>query len=345
MQNLERKSVHAMSSERQRRDDPPGLPSEESKLAELRGHEERLETLHERRAELEVERIVAGTALRAARAGAGPEVSGADAAAIVDVLDRLRRLESRHCAYHAFVEAGVRSHDDLVERLRIGDDALRTWLEADREDAGALSGRRIVRQVLLVACLAILVLAFMVHLAYLVLLVPVGGAMSFLLWTGHDRAWRRVGARRRFERLGLEAPAAWSDDAVRERRRALARIAEQVRERASSPVTGGADMEGEDVHADLDAARVDLHEALASAGLDADRIDQSTEAALRAVARVWRAEHALSGVVEELAGERDGAGAIRESLYRRLAREGEAAPDGDASAGALEKGVARLRRR
>lgn len=338
-----------MSSEHQRREAHPRLPSEESKLAELRGHEERWEALRVRRTDLEVERIVAGTALRAARTGSEPDVSGMDAAAIVDALDRLRRLESQFSAHLAVAEAGARSHDELIERLRAGDEALGAWLEADREDAGASSSGRIARQALLLACLVIVALAIAVHLAFLVLLVPVGGAMSFLLWTGQDRAWRRMGARRRFERLRLEAPAAWTEDAVRKRRRILSLIAARVRRRASAPPGDSADVEADveakDVRVDLDAARSDLHDALAAAGLDEDRFDESTEAALRAAARVWRAEQALHGVSEEMARVRDGAGEIRESLYRSLAREGEAAPDGDASAGALEAGMEKLRRR
>ena len=336
-----------MSTGHHRRDDPARLSSEASKLVELHGHEERLDALRACRTDFEVERIVAEAALRTARTGADPGVAGADAAAIVDALDRLRRLESRHCAHIAFVEAGVRSHRERIERLRAGDDALRAWLEADREDTGA-SGRRIAKQALLIVCLVVLVLAFMVHLAFLALLVPVGGAMSFLLWTGQDQSWRRMGARRRFERLRLGAPATWTEDGVRERRHALSLIADQVRERASAPGSGSPDAEGaegERVRDDLDAARSGLQDALAAARLDEAGLDEPTEAALRAVARAYRAEQALQGVMEEMADERDSADALRESLYRQLAREGEATPDGDASAGALEAGIARARRR
>ena len=331
-----------MSSEHRRHEDSFRAPSEASRLAELRGHEERLEALRAKRTDLEVERIVARTGLRAARTGSGPEVAGADAAAIVDALDRIRRLESQSSARLA--TAGAGSHDELIARLRAGDEALGAWLDAERDGAGASSGGRIARRALLLACLAVVALALAVHLAFLVLLVPVGGAMSFLLWTGQDRAWRRVGARRRFERLRLEAPAAWTDDAVRERRRALVRIAEQVRERASAPGSEGAVEEPEGPGADLDAARSELHDALAAAGLDGDRLDGPAEAALRAIARVHRAERALKEVVEEMAGERAHADAIREPLYRDPARDA-AAPDGDASAGSLAAGMGNLRRR
>ena len=332
-----------MSSEQRRHEDSARVPSEASKLAELRGHEERLEALRAKRTDLEVERIVARTALRAARNDSEPEVTGGDAAAIVGALDRIRRLESQSSARLA--TAGAGSRDDLIARLRAGEEALGAWLDAERVEAGASSGGRIARQALLLACLAIVALALAVHLAFLVLLVPVGGAMSFLLWTGQDRAWRRVGARRRFERLRLEAPAAWTADAVRERRRALARIAEQVRERASAPGSEGAVEEPELPGADLDAARSGLRDALAAAGLDADRLDGPAEAALRAIARVHRAEQALKEVVEEMAGEREHADAIREPLYRDPARDAAASPDHDAGTGLPAAGMENLCRR
>ena len=326
-----------------RREDSGRHRFEASKLAELRGHEERLEALRAKRTDLEVERIVARTALRALRTGSEPEVTGGEAAAIVDALDRNRLLESLSST--RFATAGAGSHDELTARLRAGDESLGAWLDAERDDAGASSGGRIARQALLVACLAIVALALAVHLAFLVLLVPVGGAMSFLLWTGQDRAWRRVGARRRFERLRLEAPAAWTDDAVRERRRALVRIAEQVRERASAPGSEGAVEEPEGPGADLDAARSELQDALAAAGLDADRLDGTAGAALRAIARVHRAEQALEEVMEEMAGEREHADAIRGPICRDPARDAAAAPDGDASAESLSAGTGNLRRR
>ena len=119
-----------------------------------------------------------------------------------------------------------------------------------------------------------------------------------------DREWRRTGARRRFGRLRLEAPSAWTEDAVRERRRALAIIAGQVRDRASTPSVDAGELQPEDAPTDLDAARSDLQDALAAAGLDEERLDESAEAALRAIARVHRAGQALHDVVAEMAHER-----------------------------------------
>ena len=303
-----------------------------------------MRALRARRTDLEVERIVAGTELHAARIGFGPEIPGASAGAVVDALDRLRRLESRYAAYLAFIDTGAFSHEERLQRLRAGDDALGAWLDADREGEGA-GGRRIAKRALLVVCFAILALAFAVHPAFLVLLVPVGGAMSFLLWTGQDRAWRRMGARRRFESLRLEVPETWTEDAVRARRHALSLVTEKVRERASAP--DGKDGEAEEARlsAGLDFARSDLHETLAAAGLAGDRIDEPTEARVRALSRAYRTEQALQDIVEDMAGERAGAGEIRESIYRNLARDGEAPPDGDASAGALDAGMKKVDRR
>ena len=303
-----------------------------------------MNALRARRIDLEVERIVAESELRAVRADSARDIPGASAGTVIDALDRLRRLESTRAAHVAFINTGARSHEELLQRLQAGDDTLGAWLGADREGAGA-GGQRTAKRVLLLFCFAILALAFAVHLAFLVLLVPVGGAMSFLLWTGQDRAWRRMGARRRYESLRLEVPAAWTEDAVRERRDALSLVAERVRERESAPGEEDDKAEETRLSADLDTARSDLHEALAAAGLAHDRLDQSTEARMRALARAWRAEQALQGIVEDLAGERAGAGEIRESIYRKLARDGEAPPNGDASVGALEAGMGKVGRR
>ena len=196
--------------------------------------------------------------------------------------DQTPRIPVTRCALPlALIDTGARSHEELLQRLQAGDDALGAWLGADRERAGA-GGRRTAKQVLLVVCFAILVLAFAVHLAFLVLLVPVGGAMSFLLWTGQDGAWRRMGARRRYEALRLEVPAAWTEDAVRERRDALSLVAERVRERESA--SGDEDDKAEETRlsTDIEAARSDLREALAAAGLVGDGTDEATEARMLA---------------------------------------------------------------
>ena len=334
-----------MSNQERPNGPTPATTDRESQLVELRGREQRIRALRARRVDLEVERIVAGAELRTARPGAGSEISGGEASAVVDALDRLRVLESRRAAHLAFAGAGAVSPEELLERMRAGDDALGAWLDAGRERAQT-RGMRIAKLGLLLACLAFLALAFAVHLAFLVLLVPVGGAMSFLLWTGQDRAWRRVGARRRFESLPLERPVAWTEDAVRTRRRALSLAAEGLRQRGTDAGSEDDDGCAEFRPDDLEIARSDLREALAAARIAGESIDESTETRLRALARAWRAGQALQGVTQDMAGERAGADAIRESVYRELVRAGAAPPDGDASVDALEEaGADRVRRR
>ena len=337
-------SLHAMSNERHRGAGPARPSTEGSKLLELRGHEERLRALRARRTDLEVERIVAGTELRAARAGSGPEVPGAAAGAVVDALDRLRRLESSHAARLAFIDTGARSHEDLLQRLQAGDDALAAWLGADRERAGA-GGLRTAKRVLLLFCFAILALAVVVHLAFLVLLVPVGGAMSFLLWTGQDRAWRRMGARRRFESLRLEVPGIWTEDAVRARRHGLSLVTERVRERTSIPARE--DDEAEEARLSADSIplaptctrrwRQPGSRTIGSTNRRRRECGRSPEPGARSrrckvSLRTWPASAPVRA-------------SARESIYRKLAREGEASPDGDASVDALEAGVERISRR
>ena len=333
-----------MSKRHHTSETPAGQAGSESKLVELRGHEERMHALRNRRIDLEVERIVATTELRTMRTEAGAEIPGAAAGSVIDALDRLRSLESRRTALLASTGSDNVSREDLLKRLQAGTDALGTWLDADRARAEG-HGMRIAKPGLLLACLAIVAFAATVHLALLVLLVPVGGAMSFLLWTGQDRAWQRMGAQRRFESLRLELPSTWTEDAVRARLHALALAAEGLRRRETA-----GDDEAEETYAaigpdELEAARSEFREALAKAGVPGDSMDETTETRLRAAARAWRADRALRGVAEEMSRERAGADAIRESIDRDLSRAGAAPPDGDASVDALEAGTDRVRRR
>ena len=101
-------SLHAMSNERDG-GAHAGTSSEGSTLLELRGHEERLNALRARRIDLEVERIVAESELRAVRAGSARDIPGASAGTVVDALDRLRRLESTRAAHVALIDTGARS--------------------------------------------------------------------------------------------------------------------------------------------------------------------------------------------------------------------------------------------
>ena len=91
-----------------------------------------------------------------------------------------------------------------------------------------------------------------------------------------------MGAGRRYESLRLEVPAAWTEDAVRERRDALSLVAERVREQESA--SGDEDDKAEETRlsTNIEAARSDLREALAAAGLAGDGTDEATEARMLA---------------------------------------------------------------
>ena len=349
-----------MSNRDHTRETPAGQADSGSKLVELRGHEARLRALRERRIDLEVERIVATSELRTTRTEAGAEIPGAAACRVIDALDRLRSLESARTALLASAGNDDDAREDLLKRLQAGAGALGAWLDADRAPAEG-RGMRIARLGLLLACLATVALAATVHLAFLVLLVPVGGAMSFLLWTGQDRTWRRMGARRRFESLRLELPSTWTENAVRMRLRSLSLAAEGLRRRET---LGGGEESPVVAPDDLEIARSELRTALAEAGLHGDSlgdsvgdsvdesvgdsagdsVDESTESRLRAAARAWRADRALRGVAADMSGERAAADAIRASIDRDLSRAGAAPPDADASVRALAAGTDGVRR-
>ena len=91
-----------------------------------------------------------------------------------------------------------------------------------------------------------------------------------------------VDARRRYASLRLEVLVAWTEDTVRERRDALSLVAERVRERESA--SGDEDDKAEETRlsTDIEAARSDLREALAAAGLAGDGTDDATEARMLA---------------------------------------------------------------
>ena len=194
-----------------RRDEP--TPAElRERLDELRRRERQLHALRDRQFACEAECIAAGVALR--RRGAERlTLDAATAREIAAALDRRRGLEERLARVHE----GTKEERD---RLREAREALRLWLDAPQSGAGESTAGR-MRKALLGVSLLVVVAALSVHLVLLVLLIPIAGAGSFLSWSGQDLAWRRMGARRRFEATRLARPERWEDPAVRERLAAI----------------------------------------------------------------------------------------------------------------------------
>ena len=216
-----------------RRDEP--TPAElRERLDELRRRERQLRALRDRQFACEAECIAAGVALR--RRGAERlTLDAATAREVAAALDRRRGLEERLARVHE----GTKEERD---RLREAREALRLWLESPQSGTGESTAGR-MRKALLGVSLLVVVAALSVHLVLLVLLIPIAGAGSFLSWSGQDLAWRRMGARRRFEATRLARPERWEDPAVRERLAAIDALvaAREARDAAGNGAKAGFD--------------------------------------------------------------------------------------------------------
>ena len=309
--------------------DEPSLPEQRERLEELRRWEQSLDALRARRNDLEIECIAGDVALRRIRDRHAPM----DTALAVDIeaaLDRRRSLEERL----ERSREGTRSERD---RLALARDALRLWLEAPREDRRARGGGR-VRHVLFAVSLVAIIAALSVHVVFLVLLLPVAGAASFLSWSGQDHAWRRMGAKRRYLATRVDAPREWEEDAVRLRLSEIeARIEAQAARSPERPEHGPRELE-----AMLDAEHGTLSDLLARAGLDRGALDPETEGWIRELGHATRSRRELAEVQGEIAGVSRDVDELREALYRYLARRGAAGSGGRADTASLSAGLERL---
>ena len=308
--------------------DHPTLAEQRERLHELRRWEGQLAALRDRRNALEAECIAGDVALRRS-AGKRASIDAALAVEIEAALDRRQHIE----------EQLARARDDTKperDRRTVARDALRLWLEAPRSERRPRAGGRI-KHVLFALSMLVIIAALSVHLAFLVLLLPVAGASSFLSWSGQDDAWRKTGAKRRFMETCLEAPKRWEEDAVRQRLEEIeARIAAHAaREPAESEDDPGT------IEATRDAERAALGVLLAGAGLDEGDLDPETETWIRALGRAGRSRRERDEVQAEIAGLRHDIDELREDLYRYLARrgatEGTGRADTDTLAAALER--------
>ena len=309
--------------------DEPTLAEQRERLNELRRWEQKLRSLRERRNELEIECIAGDVAMRR---GAGNQLS-IDAGLAVELeaaLDRRQRIAQRL----ALARDGTREERD---RLAVARDALHLWLEAPREEKSARIGGR-VKHVLFAVSLLAIIAALSVHIVFLVLLLPIAGAASFLSWSGQDDAWRKMGAKRRFLETRMEAPSRWETEAVRERLDDLeARIETRAARGALKPED---DPRG--IEAMLDAERATLETLLAGVGLEEADLDRETESWIRKLGRASRSRGELVEVQTEIAGLSRDIDEVREDLYRYLARRGSAGGEGRADTATLAAGLDRL---
>ena len=311
--------------------DEPTLAEQRERLNELRRWEQKLRSLRARRDELEIECIAGDVAMRRG-AGNRPSIDAGLAVEIEAALDRRKRIEQRL----ALARDGTREERD---RLVVARDALHLWLEAPQEERRARPGGR-VKHVLFAVSLLAIIAALSVHIVFLVLLLPIAGAASFLSWSGQDDAWRKMGAKRRFLETRLEAPSRWETEAVRER---LDDIEARIETRAARGALGPED-DPRAMETTLDAEHATLETLLAGVGLEESDLDRETESWIRQLGRASRSRLELTEVHAEIAGLSRDIDEVREDLYRYLARRGSAGGGGRADTATLAAGLERLAR-
>ena len=321
------------------------LAAQHERLAQLRLRSDELHALRDRECELEVELIAAEAAHKAPFPGDKPGLDATKAGAIAEALARTSDLRGglREDPGQQSSPAGAVSTRELA-RLKAAQEALSAWLEAP----GEVKRRELpplAQAMLGLALLACVWAGFTFHLAFLLLLIPLGLPFSFLALGAHDLSWVRLGTRRRFEATDLEPPTAWKTPAVTARRseieRAIKLAAEQPARETAPQETQARDRTSKET--ELYQTETHLQTLMYEAGLDADSM--SGELArwlkLEGEVRCTRRELRTLQAKRRAIGAETDAG--REELFRFLSRQGEAPPEGRADLDALAAGLERVR--
>ena len=312
--------------------DEATLAEQRERVNELRRRERRLDALRARRNELEIECIAGEVAWRRS-ADRRTRIDSGLAAELEAVLERRDRIEERL----ARARSGSRRERD---RLVLARDALRLWLEAPPEEKQRHAAGR-VKHVLFAVSLLAIIAALSLHIVFLVLLIPVAGASSFLSWSGQDRAWRQAGAKRKFVATRIEAPKQWEEDAVRQR---LDEIESGIEAQAARASAHQAEESPQTLEALLEVERSTLSTLLARAEMGDADLDRESEAWIRELGRFRRSRQALAEVQTELVDVGRDIDELREDLYRYLVRRGAAGGEGRADTETLAAGLERLTR-
>ncbi len=328
------------------------LTKQRALLEQLVTWEHELVVLNELESDLEVEKISADVALKSATSKQKITISAADAEEIARTRTRKRELETLlegGRGETAPTSAEIRAD---IDRVRAGRDALQSWRDAP-ETVAAWRRPRVANTVLIIACGAALWAAFALHPVYLVLLVPLAMAIGYFTFTAQDADWVRLGAVRRFQNTRLKLPLAWERDPVNERILELDDDAEKLERQLAEAEAREANREKPDDDAaselSLSMALVDASDAyaaaLAKAGIDPDSVDEDLNKWLDLVYETHRIDSELKQVrAKRLSLSRE-AEVARDTLFRYLALENEAPPEGHADSEALRAGLERVAKR
>lgn len=320
------------------------LAEQRLSLASLEACEEKIRSLRDEECELEVEDMAAQAALHSAANRVQPTIDTALAVRIGGSLEQRRELEET--LHETGARGGRRpaAGTRYVDQLRAGRAALESWLDASKQETrGGVSAA--AKAALLIASIATIWAAIVIHPAFLLLLVAVVGPVSFALGRGQDADWRRVGARRRYETSGLAEMLNWDEDSVRARCEELCSLLEAPNRdgaRANAEVSEREPVEAGDVAARIADVNARLSSDLAAAGLSAGDLRGETGEWLRLAARADRSHRSLERVKDERRRLRADAAALRDGLARYLHSRGAKPTEQLDTAAAIAERLERL---
>jgi hypothetical protein len=229
--------------------DSESIAEQREQLALVRECEEELSALRARSAGLEVDLLAAKVALKS---GTGERLSTVTPAHAAELLTLLGDGGVRGTAPAFGRDSSVPDAPVPIppteerSRYETAAGSLRDWLAAaEQRDQPATRAAIVIRFVLLALVLSIIWAAIEVHIALLILLLPISVPYSMLKGAGDDVRWKRMGAKRHFERTCLAAPGVWDAETVRRRLQELEQVLARMREAAGAvgrprPLAGAA---------------------------------------------------------------------------------------------------------
>jgi hypothetical protein len=329
------------------RDAPAGareLIEQRKWLEELRTLNEEVAVLKQRKCEQEVECIAADAALKATSTKQALDLDHTQMADLADALHVKRDIEAELKALNQSGGEQVGTPTRELERLKAGQEALQAWLNVPQAE-GPQHVFKVVYLGVMIAILAVIWAAIVIHPILFLLLLGLGAVLAFLRSSEHNSTWIRLGAKRRFEDTGLASPVSWKEAKVRDR---LAELEAKIGAftRRDVTLTEPSDDElGRGVERlveDLEQTTEHIDNILAKVGLNVDSLDAESEQGLELLAVARRERQNLNHLNAKLRVVTAARDAAQETLFKFLARQGEAPPGGAADLHALSAGLDRV---
>jgi hypothetical protein len=308
------------------------LAGHQGQLDRLASLEIALARLRDDNVELEVNVITAETALES--------LDVQDIEVDRTVAAQLVGLRQRQIGLKDALDRYADQKGPPTQRWTDGKRQLVSWLE-ESDDGG--SGPERIRLIIGLLSLTALIAAVSVHLAFLILLLPIGATSAFL-WNGDDVRWQRMASQRAFEATGLKAPRSWTPKDVQVRLDEIERTLEDEA-RAQRRRDGGVDirtMSREAIALELVDNESEEQALLASRNIDWDTLNTYNRHALTCMATAHNAQVELDATRKQSGVLEGDAESLRADIYRYLKREQVIESAGKADMDTLRAGLRKL---